>query len=90
MAEHLMLNIVTVLVTIACCLLAILITSLRNWKKDIKAIIDGIRNEFKEDIDKTCNENKAEHIDLWDRVNHHWHNGGGNVVIPGPSGGKRP
>lgn len=60
MADHTWYAILSVLVTIACCLLGVLIVSLRIWKKGIEKV----------------------HEDLWDRVNHHYHNGGGNVVIP--------
>ena len=63
--------VLSVLVTIACALLTTLIISLAAWKKGIK-----------EQIEKYCKENKDEHDDLWIRVNHHFHNGGGNVVIP--------
>lgn len=73
MFYHALLAFLSILVTIACCLLGILIISLRNWKKDIK-----------EDIAEFCASNKEAHEEIWQRVNHHWHNGGGNVVIPTP------
>ncbi len=34
--------------------------------------------------------NDKEHAELWDRVNHHAHNGGGAVVIPTPGIGAKP
>ena len=71
MTEHALLTVLSVGVTIAIALISILIVSLRNWKKEIKASI----TELKED-------NEKEHEEIWERVNHHWHNGGGNVVIP--------
>jgi hypothetical protein len=60
MTEHALLAFLSILTTIACCLLGILIVSLRSFKKEMK---DGLN-------------------EVWDRVNHHYHNGGGNVVIP--------
>jgi hypothetical protein len=71
MSEHALLAIISILVTIAIALLTILLTSLRTWKREIKATID-----------KVCESNEKDHGELWERVNHHWHNGGGNVVIP--------
>lgn len=62
MSEHALLTVITILATIGCALLSILVVSMRNFKID----------------------NKKEHEEIWDRVNHHWHNGGGNVVIPTP------
>jgi len=70
-AEHAMMTFISILVTIAIGLLAILIVSLRNWKIEITG-----------KIDKVCDDNEKDHNEIWDRVNHHWHNGGGNVVIP--------
>jgi hypothetical protein len=33
--------------------------------------------------------NDKEHAELWERVNHHSHNGGGRVVIPTPGIGTK-
>lgn len=71
MTEQGWLVILSVLVTIACALLTTLIISLAVWKKGIK-----------EQIEKYCQENQKEHNELWSRANYHFHNGGGNVVIP--------
>jgi hypothetical protein len=64
-------TLLSILTTIVCCLLGILIVSLRMWKKEIRG-----------EILAYCKENEKIHDDLWTRVNHHYHNGGGNVVIP--------
>ena len=71
MSEHTLMTLLSILTTIACCLLTILIVSLRIWKKDIK-----------KEIAQFCVKNAEEHEEIWGRVNHHYHNGGGNVVIP--------
>ncbi len=71
MTEHTWLAILTAAVTVACCLLTILIALLRGWKNDLA-----------EDIEKLCAANKADHDDLWKRIYHHYHNGGGAVVVP--------
>jgi len=62
MSEHALLTVITILATIGCALLSILVVSMRNFKVD----------------------NEKKHEEIWERVNHHWHNGGGNVVIPTP------
>jgi len=56
---------------IAIPLLLIILGYLRNIKK-----------EFREYVDKICSDNKEEHKEIWERVNHHQHNGNGRVVIP--------
>jgi len=71
MAEHTMLTVLSVLVTITIGLVTLLIGFMRSGK-----------NELLEKIDKMCMENEKDHNEMWDRVNHHFHNGGGNVVIP--------
>jgi len=73
MSEHALLAVLSVLVTIACALLTALLVSMARFKKG-----------FEVQVDKICAQNKDEHKDIWERVNHHWHNGGGNVVIPTP------
>jgi len=62
MSEHALLTIITILASIGCSLLSILVVSMRNFKVD----------------------NEKQHGEIWERVNHHRHNGGGNVVIPTP------
>ena len=52
-------------------LLIIVIAYLRNIKK-----------ELKEHVDKICTANERDHQEIWERVNHHLHNGNGRVVIP--------
>ena len=71
MTEHVMLSILSVLVTITIGLVTLLIGFMRSGK-----------NELLAKIDKMCMENEKEHNEMWERVNHHFHNGGGNVVIP--------
>ena len=71
MTENMMLTLLTVLVTITMGLVALLIGLLRSSKKELIGRIDQI-----------CTDNKEDHNEMWDRVNHHFHNGGGNVVIP--------
>ena len=71
MSEHVMLSILSVLVTITIGLVTLLIGFMRSGK-----------NELLAKIDKMCMENEKEHNEMWERVNHHFHNGGGNVVIP--------
>jgi hypothetical protein len=71
MTEHTWLAILTAAVTLACCLLTLLIGLLRSWKNDLDLAIARI-----------CSENKADHDDLWKRIYHHYHNGGGAVVVP--------
>ncbi len=75
MSEQAWMCVLSILVAAAVALLTTLIVSLRVWKKEIR-----------ENIAQFCKDNKEEHQDIWDRVNHHWHNGGGNVVIPNPGG----
>lgn len=84
MSEHALLTVLSVLVTIACCLLTALLLSLRLWKKEIGGKIDKVETGFKEKLKEICDANTQEHEELWARCNHHWHNGGGNVVIPTP------
>ena len=73
MSEHALLGVLSILVTIAIALLTALLVSLARFKKDMK-----------ERVKEICKTNEEDHKELWDRVNHHWHNGGGNVVIPTP------
>jgi hypothetical protein len=56
---------------VAVSLLAILLTSLRAWKKEIREYVNEI-----------CKANAEDHKEIWDRINYHKHNGGGSVVIP--------
>lgn len=71
MNEHSLLTFISVLTTVAVGLLTILVTALRSWKK---AIMEQVR--------EVCAMNQREHEEIWERVNHHLHNGDGNVVIP--------
>lgn len=71
MTENVMLTVLSVLVTITIGLVTLLIGFMRSGK-----------NELLAKIDKMCMENEKEHNEMWERVNHHFHNGGGNVVIP--------
>ncbi len=71
MTEHVMLTVLSVLVTITIGLVTLLIGFMRSGK-----------NELLAKIDKMCMDNEKDHSEMWDRINHHVHNGGGNVVIP--------
>ena len=73
MTEHAWLAVLSILVTIACALLSALLISMARFKKDMK-----------DRVAEVCTKNEKDHGEIWDRVNHHWHNGGGNVVIPTP------
>ena len=77
MSEHAWLAVLSVLVTIAIALLTALLVALARFKKDMK-----------EKVAEICKANDGEHKEIWDRVNHHWHNGGGCVVIPTPGAAK--
>ena len=46
------------------------------------AYLRNIKKEFKEYIDKICMANEKDHHEIWERMNHHLHNGNGRVVIP--------
>jgi len=71
MTEHVMLTVLSVLVTITIGLVTLLIGFMLSGK-----------NELLTKIDKMCLDNEKDHNEMWDRVNHNFHNGGGNVVIP--------
>ncbi len=46
------------------------------------AYLRNIKKELKEHVDKICTTNERDHQEIWERVNHHLHNGNGRVVIP--------
>jgi len=46
------------------------------------AYLRNIKKELREHIDKICMTNERDHQEIWERVNHHLHNGSGRVVIP--------
>lgn len=71
MTENVMLTVLSVLVTITIGLVTLLIGFMRSGK-----------NELLAKIDRMCLDNEKDHNEMWDRVNHHFHNGSGNVVIP--------
>jgi hypothetical protein len=71
MTEHSMLTLLSILVTINIGLMSLLIGLFKMSKKEMLDMMKSI-----------CEVNEKEHNDMWDRVNHHYHNGGGNVVIP--------
>lgn len=37
---------------------------------------------IKDSLKSICDENKDDHRDIWDRLNHHRHSTSGNVEIP--------
>ena len=52
-------------------------------KLGIKRVCESIEGKVdKEDCVKVHNLMDKEANELWDRINHHTHNGGGKVVIP--------
>lgn len=69
--EHTWLAVLTGFSGVAVSLLSILLATLRSWKKEVRAYIEQV-----------CNENKEDHEEMWNRINYHKHNGNGNVVIP--------
>lgn len=82
MSEHTWLAILSALVAITVFLLGTLIVGLRNFKLEFKTQFQEYCSKHDlvhKDVDA---KNDKDHDDIWDRVNHHWHNGGGNVVIP--------
>jgi hypothetical protein len=66
---------------IAISLLGILLVNQRNNRLDIKEQVNTLKTEMQLSIEKICLINDREHEDMWLRVNHHKHNGNGNVVI---------
>ena len=44
------------------------------------AYLRNIKKELKEHVDKICMTNERDHQEIWERVNHHLHNGNGRVV----------
>lgn len=84
MTEHAWLAVLSALITIAIFLLSVLLASMRNWKKEIIGKIDKVEANFETKAQRICEENRADHVEIWERVNHHGHNGGGSVVIPTP------
>jgi hypothetical protein len=52
-------------------------------KWGIKKVCESIEGKVdKEDCSKVHKAAEKENGELWDRINHHTHNGGGKVVIP--------
>lgn len=41
----------------------------------------GWRAALREEVERICAENSKEHDNIWNRVYHHTHNGGGRVII---------
>jgi len=66
---------------IAIPLLGICISVIMSLKKGMKEAITEFKKEVKESIDTFCKENTKAHDDLWERIYHHGHNGGGKVTI---------
>lgn len=52
-------------------------------KWGINKVCESIEGKVdKEDCIKEHNAMEKENVELWERINHHTHNGGGRVVIP--------
>ncbi len=82
MSEHVWMAILSALVAITVFLLGTLIVSLRNFKLEFKTQFQEYCGKHDEDHKALDAKNEKDHEEIWERVNHHWHNGGGNVVIP--------
>ena len=53
-----------------------------NMKTGMENNLKTMQSDLKTYVDKICFDNKEEHQEIWERVNHHLHNGNGRVVIP--------
>lgn len=74
-------GIMTSLSTIAIGLLSIVLVCQHRNRVEIRSQISILKADMKDSVDKICKENNKAHGDMWLRINHHKHNGGGNVVI---------
>lgn len=82
MHESTWLSIITALVTAVLGCMGILIRLMFSWRASIIEDMKDIKASVKEEINKFCVQNDRSHENLWDRLNHHEHDGEGNVVIP--------
>ena len=67
---------------IAIPLIGILIKLVMNMKTGMENNLKTMQSDLKTYVDKICFDNKEEHQEMWERINHHAHNGYGRVVIP--------
>ena len=67
---------------IAIPLIGILIKLVMNIKTGMGNNLKTMQSDLKTYVDKICFDNKEEHQEMWERINHHAHNGNGSVVIP--------
>lgn len=67
---------------IAIPLIGILIKLVMNMKTGMENNLKTMQSDLKTYVDKICSDNKEEHQVMWERINHHAHNGYGRVVIP--------
>jgi len=67
---------------IAIPLIGILIKLVMNMKTGMENNLKTMQSDLKTYVDKICSDNKEEHQEMWERINHHAHNGNGRVVIP--------
>jgi hypothetical protein len=81
MISQLWVAIMTSLSTIAIGLLGLVLACQHRNRRESKSQIDSIRSEMKDSVDRLCKNNDKEHLDIWQRVNHHKHNGSGSVII---------
>jgi len=63
-------------------LIGILIKLVMNMKTGMENNLKTMQSDLKTYVDKICMTNERDHQEIWERVNHHLHNGNGRVVIP--------
>ncbi len=81
MSEHSGIALAAVMATLSTVLLSILIGAMFQWRKEFVKMLESQRAEFRDALNKVCEQKDVDHKEMWNRINHHMHNGGGRVII---------
>ena len=81
MQEHTWLILLTVLVSANLALLGLLISALFSWRASLISLISELKKEFVESVEEVYTKKIADDTKIWNRLEHHLHNGEGRVVV---------
>jgi len=74
-------GVMTSLSTIAIGLLGLVLVSQHRNRTEIRLQVSGLKMEMEKAVQRICDDNEKDHREMWARMNHHKHNGGGCVII---------
>jgi hypothetical protein len=61
--------------------LGLLLKIVLSMKAEVKGMIVEIKTETEKKLSRMCDDEKASHCQIWERIHHHAHTEGGNVII---------